>query len=139
MRERSFETMAAQAGVGADKAYGAVSVPIYPTAIYRYVAFGKNRGYDYSRGENPTRHAAEGALAALEGGTRAVTFSSGMAAVSAVMTLFCSGDRVLCSDDLYGGTYRLFEKILSGYGLRFDYVDMGEPAAIRRKVSRRTR
>ena len=138
-RNRSFETIAAQAGVGADKAYGAVSVPIYPTAIYRYDAFGKNRGYDYSRGENPTRHAAEQALAALEGGTRGVTFSSGMAAISAVMTLFRSGDQVLCSDDLYGGTYRLFDKILTGYGLRFDYVDMGEPAAIRRKATRRTR
>jgi cystathionine gamma-synthase len=138
-RRRSFETTAAQAGVGADKAYGAVSVPIYPTAIYRYEAFGKNRGYDYSRGENPTRYAAEQALAALEGGTRAVAFSSGMAAISAVMTLFRSGDHILCSDDLYGGTYRLFEKILKGYGLRFDYVDMGDPAAIRRKVKRRTR
>ena len=138
-RNMSFETTAAQAGVGADKAYGAVSVPIYPTAIYRYDAFGKNRGYDYSRGENPTRHAAEEALAALEGGTRAVAFSSGMAAISAVMTLFRSGDHVLCSDDLYGGTYRLFEKILKGYGMRFDYVDMGDPAAIRRKIGKRTR
>jgi len=138
-RKRSFETTAAQAGVGADRAYGAVSVPIYPTAIYRYDAFGKNRGYDYSRAENPTRHAAEEALAALDGGSRAVTFSSGMAAISAVMTLFRAGDHVLCSDDLYGGTYRLFEKILAGYGLRFDYVDMGDPAAIRRKVGRRTR
>ena len=138
-RNMSFETTAAQAGVGADKAYGAVSVPIYPTAIYRYDAFGKNRGYDYSRGENPTRHAAEEALAALEGGTRAVAFSSGIAAISAVMTLFRSGDHVLCSDDLYGGTYRLFEKILKGYGMRFDYVDMGDPAAIRRKIGKRTR
>jgi len=138
-RKRSFETTAVQAGVGADRAYGAVSVPIYPTAIYRYDAFGRNRGYDYSRAENPTRHAAEEALAALDGGSRAVTFSSGMAAISAVMTLFRSGDHVLCSDDLYGGTYRLFEKILAGYGLRFDYVDMGDPAAIRRKVGRRTR
>jgi cystathionine gamma-synthase len=138
-RTRSFETTAAQAGVGADKAYGAVSVPIYPTAIYRYDAFGKNRGYDYSRGENPTRHAAEQALAALEGGTRAVAFSSGMAAVSAVMTMFRSGDHVLCSDDLYGGTYRLFEQILRGYGLRFGYVDMGDPGAVRRKVGRKTR
>jgi cystathionine gamma-synthase len=139
MRKRSFETTAAQAGVGADKAYGAVSVPIYPTAIYRYDGFGKNRGYDYSRGENPTRHAAEDALAALEGGTRAVTFSSGMAAISAVMTLFRAGDHVLCSDDLYGGTYRLFEQILKGYGLRFDYVDMGSRSAIRRRIGKRTR
>lgn len=139
MRERSFDTKAAQAGVGADKAYGAVSVPIYPTAIYRYDAFGKNRGYDYSRGENPTRHAAEHALATLEGGTSAAAFSSGMAAISAVMTLFRSGDHILCSDDLYGGTYRFFEKILREYGLRFDYVDMGNSKAIRRKVGRRTR
>jgi len=138
-RSRSIDTTAAQAGVGRDKAYGAVSVPIYPTAIYRYDGFGKNRGYDYSRGENPTRHAAEQALADLEGGTRAVAFSSGMAAISAVMTLFRAGDRVLCSDDLYGGTYRLFEKILKGYGLGFDYVDMGDPAAVRRKIGKRTR
>ena len=137
--KRTFETTAAQAGVGADKAYGAVSVPIYPTAIYRYVAFGKNRGYDYSRGENPTRHAAEEALAALEGATSAVSFSSGMSAIAAVMTLFRSGDHVLCSDDLYGGTYRLFEQILKGYGLRFDYVDMGDAAAVRRRIGKRTR
>ena len=138
-RKRTFDTTAAQAGVGADKAFGAVSVPIYPTAIYRYDAFGKNRGYDYSRGENPTRHAAEEALAALEGGTSAVAFSSGMSAIAAVMTLFRSGDHVLCSDDLYGGTYRLFEKILAGYGLRFDYVDMGDAEAVRRRVGKRTK
>jgi cystathionine gamma-synthase len=137
--KRSFDTAAAQAGVGSDKAYGAVSVPIYTTAIYRYDAFGRNRGYDYSRGENPTRHAAEKAVAELEGGTHATTFSSGMAAVSAVMTLFRSGDHVLCSDDLYGGSYRLFEKILKRYGLRFDYVDMGDPAKVRRKLGKRTR
>ncbi len=139
MRKRTFDTTATQAGVGADKAFGAVSVPIYPTAIYRYDAFGKNRGYDYSRGENPTRHAAEVALAALEGGTCAVVFSSGMSAIAAVMTLFRSGDRVLCSDDLYGGTYRLFEQILTGYGLRFDYVDMGDARAVRRRIGKRTR
>lgn len=139
MRKRSFDTTAAQAGVGADKAYGAVSVPIYPTAIYRYDAFGKNRGYDYSRGENPTRHAAEEAVAALEGGTCGIAFASGMSAVAAVMTLFRSGDHVLCSDDLYGGTYRLFERILRGYGLRFDYVDMGDAAAVRRRIGKRTR
>jgi len=134
-----FATDCIHAGQEPDPTTGAVSVPIYLTAIYRYDAFGKHRGYDYSRGENPTRHAAEEALAALEGGTRAVAFSSGMAAISAVMTLFRSGDHVLCSDDLYGGTYRLFEKILKGYGLRFDYVDMGDPPTIRRKIGRRTR
>lgn len=138
-RKRSIETVAAQAGVGADRAYGSVSVPIYTTAIYRYDAFGKHRGFDYSRSENPTRQAAEQALAALEGGTRAVCFSSGMAAVSAVTTLFESGDRILCSDDLYGGTYRLFEQILKRSGLAFDYVDMGNPAAIARRFRKHTR
>ena len=138
-RKRSIETVAAQAGVGADTAYGSVSVPIYTTAIYRYEAFGKHRGFDYSRSENPTRQAAENALADLEGGTRAACFSSGMAAVSAVLTLFESGDRILCSDDLYGGTYRLFERILKRSGLSFDYVDMGNPGAVARRIRKRTR
>jgi cystathionine gamma-synthase len=136
---RSIETKAVHSGVGADKAYGAVSVPIYPSAIYRYVKFGEHRGFDYSRAENPTRQALEGAIADLEGGSRAVAFASGMAAISAVMTLFRAGDHVLCSDDLYGGTYRLFDQLLRPYGLAFDYVDMGDPAAVARKVGARTK
>lgn len=138
-RKRSIETLAAQAGVGADKAFGAVSVPIYTTAIYRYDAFGEHRGFDYSRSENPTRQAAEKVLAELEGGSRAAAFSSGMAAVSAVMTLFASGDHILCSDDLYGGTYRLFEKLLRPYGLSFDYADMGDPASVTKKIGKKTK
>jgi len=138
-RKRSVETLAAQAGVGADRAFGSVSAPIYTTAIYRYEAFGRHRGFDYSRSENPTRQAAEEAIADLEGGTRAVAFSSGMAAISAVMTLFRSGDHILCSDDLYGGTYRLFEQILKHYGVGFDYADMGNPGQVRRRIGRKTR
>lgn len=138
-KKRSIETAAAQAGVGADKAFGAVSVPIYTTAIYRYDAFGKHRGFDYSRSENPTRQAAEKAMAELEGGSHAVAFSSGMAAISAVMTLFAQGDHVLCSDDLYGGTYRLFEKLLRPYGLTFDYADMGDPVAVAKRIGKRTK
>ncbi|MBI5419796.1 MAG: PLP-dependent transferase [Deltaproteobacteria bacterium] len=138
-RKKSIDTLAAQAGVGADKAFGAVSVPIYTTAIYRYVAFGKHRGFDYSRSENPTRQAAEKALAELEGGSRAVAFSSGMAAISAAMTLFRAGDHILCSDDLYGGSYRFFEKVLRPYGLSFDYVDMADPRAVARKIGKKTK
>ncbi|MBE0569492.1 MAG: PLP-dependent transferase [Deltaproteobacteria bacterium] len=134
-----LDTIIAQAGVGADKAYGAVSAPIYTAAIYRYDRFGENRGFDYSRGENPTRQAAEKALAELEGGVRAVAFSSGMAAISALMTLFRTGDHLICSDDLYGGTYRLFEQLLRPYGLSFDYVDMGNPAAVTKKIGRKTK
>ncbi|KRT73857.1 MAG: cystathionine gamma-synthase, cystathionine gamma-synthase [Deltaproteobacteria bacterium CSP1-8] len=131
--------MAAQAGVGADRAFGSISVPIYATAIYRYEAFGKHRGFDYSRSENPTRQAAEQAIADLEGGKKAAAFSSGMAAISAVMTLFRSGDHILCSDDLYGGTYRLFEQILRPYGLAFDYTDMGNPGQVAKKIGKKTR
>jgi cystathionine gamma-synthase len=138
-RKRSIDTLTAQAGVGADRAFGAVSVPIYTTAIYRYDAFGEHRGFDYSRSENPTRQAAEKVLADLEGGSRAAAFSSGMAAISAVMTLFSSGDHVLCSDDLYGGTYRLFEKLLRPCGLSFDYADMGDPAAVVKKIGKKTK
>jgi cystathionine gamma-synthase len=138
-RKQAIETLAAQAGVGADKAYGAVSVPIYMSAIYRYDGFGKHRGFDYSRSENPTRQAAEKTIADLEGGVRGVMFSSGMAAVSAVMTLFRSGDHILCSDDLYGGSYRLFEKLLRPYGLAFGYADMGDPRAVARKIGRKTK
>lgn len=138
-KNRKVETIAAQAGVGADKAFGAVSVPIYTSAIYRYERFGKHRGFDYSRGENPTRQAVEKALADLEGGARAIAFSSGMAAISALMTLFRTGDHILCSDDLYGGTYRLFEKLLRPYGLSFDYVDMGNPTAVRKKIRGKTK
>lgn len=123
----------------ADRSYGSVSVPIHATAIYRYKKFGTHRGFDYSRSENPTRLAAEKAVADLEGGARAVAFSSGMAAISAAMTLFRSGDHILCSDDLYGGTYRLFEAVLKGYGLEFDYVDMGDPPAVARRLRRKTR
>jgi cystathionine gamma-synthase len=131
--------VAAQAGVGADRAFGSISVPIYATAIYRYEAFGKHRGFDYSRSENPTRQAAEQAIADLEGGKKAAAFSSGMAAISAVMTLFRSGDHILCSDDLYGGTYRLFEQILRPYGLAFDYTDMGNPGQVAKKIGKKTR
>jgi cystathionine gamma-synthase len=138
-RKRSIETLAAQAGVGADRAFGAVSVPIYMSAIYRYDAFGEHRGFDYSRSENPTRQAVEKVLAELEGGSRAAAFSSGMAAISAVMTLFSSGDHVLCSDDLYGGTYRLFERLLRPCGLSFDYADMGDPAAVVKKIGKKTK
>jgi cystathionine gamma-synthase len=131
--------LAAQAGVGTDRAFGSISVPIYATAIYRYEAFGRHRGFDYSRSENPTRQAAEKAIADLEEGKKAVAFSSGMAAISAVMTLFRSGDHILCSDDLYGGTYRLFEQILKRYGLAFGYVDMGNPGLVAKRIGKKTK
>ncbi|OGA14042.1 MAG: cystathionine gamma-synthase [Betaproteobacteria bacterium RIFCSPLOWO2_12_FULL_63_13] len=133
-RFRSARTLAAQAGVGTDRSYGAVSAPIYLSAMYHYEAFGKHRGFDYSRAANPTRSALEEVLAELEQGTRAVAFASGMAAVSAALGLFGPGDRILCSDDLYGGNYRLFEQVLRPLGLVFDYIDMGDCARIEAAV-----
>ena len=114
--------------------------PIYTAAIYRYERFGKNKGFDYSRGENPTRQAAEKALAELEGGSRAVAFSSGMAAISALMTLFRTGRPYpLFGRSLRRRVYRLFEKLLRPNGLSFDYVDMGNPAAVRKKIRGKTK
>ncbi len=138
-RPRSASTVAAQAGVGADRAYGAVSAPIYLSAIYHYEAFGKHLGFDYSRAANPTRDALEQVLADLEQGERAVAFASGMAAVSAAMGLFGPGDRILCSDDLYGGTYRLFEQVLRPLGLAFDYIDMGDCSRIEAAIRAETK
>jgi cystathionine gamma-synthase len=129
-RPRSAKTAAVQAGVTADRSFGAVSAPIYLSAIYHYEAFGKHGGFDYSRAANPTRDALEEVLAELEEGARAVAFASGMAAVSAALGLFGPGDRILCSDDLYGGTYRLFERVLRPLGLVFDYIDMGDCSRI---------
>jgi len=136
---RSARTAAAQAGVKADRSYGAVSAPMYLSAIYHYEAFGKHRGFDYSRAANPTRAALEEVLAELEQGTRAVAFASGMAAVSAALGLFGPGDRILCSNDLYGGTYRLFEKVLRPLGLAFDYIDMGDCARIEAAIRPKTK
>ena len=139
VKPRSARTLAVQAGVGADRAYGAVSAPIYLSAMYHYEKFGKHRGYDYSRAANPTRAALEDVIAKLEQGSRAVAFASGMAAVSAALGLFAPGDRILCSDDLYGGTYRLFEQVLRPLGLVFDYIDMGDCSRIEAAIRPETK
>jgi len=118
-----FETQAIHIGSEADPATGAVIPPIYATSTYEQEAPGVHKGFDYSRADNPTRQRLEKALAALEGAKYAVTFSSGVAATSAVVTLLRPGDHVLAGDDTYGGTYRLFEQVYRKYGLEFSYVD----------------
>jgi cystathionine gamma-lyase len=118
-----FETQAIHIGSEADPATGAVIPPIYATSTYEQEAPGVHKGFDYSRADNPTRQRLEQALAALEGAKYAVTFSSGVAATSAVVTLLKPGDHVLAGDDTYGGTYRLFEQVYRKYGLEFSYVD----------------
>ncbi len=125
-----FATKAIHVGQEADPTTGATIVPIYQTSTYTQAGVGQHKGFDYSRTINPTRLALERQLASLEGARYASAFSSGMAATSAVINLLSAGDHVVVGDDLYGGTYRLFERVYSRYGLSFTYVDMRDPAAV---------
>ncbi|HET8945770.1 MAG TPA: PLP-dependent aspartate aminotransferase family protein [Candidatus Polarisedimenticolia bacterium] len=118
-----FATDAIHAGVRPDPTTGAVMTPIYQTSTYAYEGLGRGRGYDYARTINPTRSALEENLAALEGGMAAYAFASGMSAIHAVTALLKAGDHVVCGNNVYGGTYRLFSKVLEDFGLRFSYVD----------------
>ena len=125
-----FETKAIHVGQEADPTTGATIVPIYQTSTYTQIAPGEHKGYDYSRTVNPTRTALEQCLASLENGRFGLCFASGMAATAATMNILSQGDHVVVTDDLYGGTYRLFDKVLARYGLSFTYVDASHPANV---------
>ncbi len=129
-----FSTRAIHAGQDPDPTTGATIVPIYQTSTYTQTGVGEHRGYDYSRSVNPTRSALQTQLAALEDARFCCAFASGMAATSAVMNLLSAGDRVVVGDDLYGGTYRIFSKVFSRYGIAFEYVDMTDLAATRAAI-----
>lgn len=139
-----FDTLAIHAGQPPDPATGAIMVPIYQTSTYVQEGLGKHKGYEYSRTGNPTRTALETCLAALEGvglgqATYGLAFASGMAAIDAVLRLVGPGEHVLVGDDVYGGTYRLFQSVLTAYGLAFDYVDMGDLGAVAAALRPETR
>ena len=134
-----FSTKAIHAGQDADPATGATIVPIYQTSTYTQDEVGVHKGYDYSRTVNPTRRALETQLAALENAEHGLAFASGMAATAAVLNLLSAGDHVVVTDDLYGGTYRLFSRVLTRYGLEFTYVDMSDLAAVRAAVKPNTK
>src|SRR5579875_3256524 len=134
-----FATRAIHAGQDADPATGATIVPIYQTSTYTQDAIGVHKGYDYSRSINPTRVALEAQLASLEEGAYGCAFSSGVASSFAVLSLLESGQHVVVSDDLYGGTYRLFTRVLSRYGIEFTYVDMTDLEAVRAAMRPSTR
>ncbi|MCY0874861.1 MAG: PLP-dependent transferase [Firmicutes bacterium] len=125
-----METLLAQLGNRQDPQTGAVSMPIYHSTTFSHPETGHSTGFDYTRTANPTRSVLESAIATLEGGVRGFAFASGMAAVTCVLTLFKSGDHLVVSDDLYGGTYRLLEQVLSFTGLSTTYVDMSDLAAV---------
>src|SRR2546423_348562 len=118
-----FETRAIHAGQTPDPATGAIITPIYQTSTYVQEALGRHKGFEYARTQNPTRSALEANIAAIENGRGAFAFASGMAAIGAMMTLLESGDHVVVTDNTYGGTYRLFERVLRKYRLEFTYVD----------------
>jgi cystathionine beta-lyase/cystathionine gamma-synthase len=124
-------TEAVQTGVEWDTRTGAVSVPIYQNATFRHPGLGQSTGFDYSRSGNPTRLALETGIAKLDGGCRGFAYSSGMAAVTSLLLLFKSGDHLIVTEDLYGGTCRLFDRIFTQFGLSFTYVDTSDADAVR--------
>lgn len=139
-----FDTLTIHAGQPPDPATGAIMVPIYQTSTYVQEGLGKHKGYEYSRTGNPTRTALEACLAALEGvdlgqATYGLAFASGMAAIDTVLRLVGPGEHVLVGDDVYGGTYRLFQRVLAAYGIAFDYVDMGDLDAVAAALRPETR
>src|SRR5438309_6153362 len=134
-----FATLAIHAGQDADPATGATVVPIYATSTYTQEAPGRHKGYEYSRSGNPTRTALETCLAALEGGERGLAFASGLAATTAVLSLLRPGDEVAAAADLYGGTYRLLERVFKPWGLVARYTDDPSPAGFQKIITKATK
>ncbi len=131
-------TKAVQIGVGKD-ATGAMSFPIYQNATFAHPAFGQSTGYDYSRSGNPTRKVLEEGIALLDGGVRGFAYSSGMAAITNLLLLFKQGDHLVVTEDLYGGTFRVIDKVFVKYGLEATYVDTSDPDAVARAIRENTR
>jgi len=138
-KQPGFATIAIHKGQEPDPETGAVAVPIYPTSTYVQQELGKNKGYEYARVSNPTRTHLEENLAALEGGSAARAFASGMAAINAICTMYKSGDHVVCGNDLYGGVPRLFNQVLANFGMQFTYVDTSDAKNVERAIRKNTR
>ncbi|MBF9141954.1 cystathionine gamma-synthase [Hymenobacter properus] len=134
-----FATKAIHAGVHPDPHTGAIMTPIYQTSTYVQTSPGKNQGFEYSRTHNPTRSQLQDALAALDNGKHGLAFASGMAAMDCVMKLLKPGDEVISTNDLYGGSYRLFTKVYEPFGIKFHFVPMHDMAAVRAVASDKTK
>src|ERR1700761_1195575 len=124
MSEHKYSTLAVHAGQTPDPLTGAVNVPVYLSSTFELTGIGSDKGYDYSRAGNPTRDRLEQALAALEGGTGAWAFASGMAAIAALVGPLHAGDHLICSHNVYGGTARLLNQVTRHYGIEVEYVDL---------------
>ena len=138
-RQAGFATRAIHDGQEPDPLTGAVNVPIYLSSTYVQQGIGENKGYEYSRVSNPTRDRLEENLASLEGGVAARVFGSGMAAINAIASMLKTGDHVVCGNDLYGGTPRLFNQVLTNFGLEFSYVDTSDAENVERAIRKNTR
>ena len=134
-----FATKAIHAGVHPDPATGAIMTPIYQTSTYVQEGVGNHKGYEYSRTLNPTRHALEKNIAAIENGKHGACFGSGLAAIDCVIKMLNPGDEIISTNDLYGGSYRIFNTIFAKYGLIFHFVDMQDPAAVATLVNENTK
>ena len=135
----NIATQAAHIGLDRESRTGAVTVPIYQTATFRHPGLGQSTGYDYSRSGNPTRQALEEGIALLEGGCRGFAYASGMAAITSLLFLFSHGDHLIVTEDLYGGSYRLFEKIFQQFGLSFSYVDTSDSVQVQAAIRPNTK
>jgi cystathionine gamma-lyase len=134
-----FGTRAIHAGQRPDPTTGAIMPPVYQTSTYVQPELGRDLGYEYARTQNPTREALEGNVASLEGGRHGIAFGSGLAAIDTMLKLLSQGDHVVSGEGIYGGTYRLFDQVLSRLGIEFTFVDSGDPDAIRDAVRDNTR
>ncbi len=139
IRSWGADTKLIHAGAEPDPSTGAIMVPVYQTSTYVQEAPGKNKGYEYARSQNPTRKALEDAFAIIENGKFGLAFSSGVAATDAVIKLLAPGDEVICGNDMYGGTYRLFTKVFERFGLKFHYVEMTDLANVEKYINDKTK
>jgi len=138
-KRRHFETLSVHVGVEPDPATGSVMTPIYQTSTYAQDNVGQHQGYEYSRTDNPTRTVLQNAVAILEGGHFGLAYSSGMAAIDTLLRLFEPGDHIVSGNDVYGGTFRLFEQVITTYGISFSYVDSSDVDQIRKAVQENTK
>ena len=134
-----FETRAIHAGCEPDSGTGAIMTPIFQTSTYVQESPGKHKGYDYSRTHNPTRTALERNIASLEEGKHGLAFSSGMSAITTITQMLNAGDHIICSDDVYGGTFRLFDKVLKKFNLEFDFIDLTNLQSLERYIKNTTK
>lgn len=137
--KQKFETRAIHAGCEPDSGTGAIMTPIFQTSTYIQESPGKHKGYDYSRTHNPTRTALEKNIASLEEGKYGLAFSSGMSAISTITQMLNAGNHIICSDDVYGGTFRLFDKVLKKFNLEFDFIDLTSLQSLERYIKNTTK